>query len=542
MGFFGRLRALVRAKPNAPQSDRIIRPIYPRLSNTFVNEFVALNYSAVFLATRIISETLACAPWHVFRRIAENERERLIDHPVDYLLSVQANPETDAFSWVRTVGGHLCTWGNHYSEIERNGSGQPVALWQISPERVKPFRRENGSIAYRVKDPDGGRFVDIPARDMFHAKGLGFDGLVGYSPLRLAREAISLGLSAERFGESFFDNDARSSLALTHPGRLDREVQERLRDSISEQHAGPVNAWKPLVLEEGMDVKTLSVPGKDAQFLETRSFQVVEIARWYRIPPHKLMELSKATFSNIEEQNREFATDAILPWARSLESEARIKLIGSDRALFTKLNLNGLMRGNMDARSSFYNTMTNIGAITPNEVRAFEDMNPIEGGDERVIPKNMGPGQGAGAPQDENEPEQPEQRGAIGAAFRKLFFEELKRSITKETKATSRAAKKYSDRDEFLKWLMEFYSAHEIHMRKSIDVIGSSLCTLINEQHDPQKTRKWVDTWIQRSVALVHQCYDASAIETLESALDESASIVSAEMIADFLNEETGNE
>lgn len=351
-----------------------------------VSHDTALKYSAVWACVNYLARTLAYLPWNVFRRRDGGGRDRAASHPVDWLLHTQPNPEMSAFSFRQALMGHALTWGNGYAEIERDRAGRVMALWPITPDRASPDRDNSGALVYEID----GRGTVLAASDVYHIRGLGFDGLVGYSVITMAAQAIGMGLAAEQFGASFFGNGAHLGGVLEHPGKITDASLKHVRESFQSTYGGAAKAGKVGILEEGMKYTRIGIPPNDAQFLESRMHQVTDICRWFGVPPHKVADLEKATFSNIEHQSIEVVQDSIAPWARVMELEADIKLFGQNRgANFTRMNLNSLMRGDSQSRAEFYRVMFNIGAYSPNDILELEDRNPVDGGDIRMVPLNM---------------------------------------------------------------------------------------------------------------------------------------------------------
>jgi HK97 family phage portal protein len=347
----------------------------------------ALESSAVWSAVRTISSTLATLPLVTFTyRHTDGGKERAREHGLYRLLHDRPNPETSSFIWRETLAAHLLLYGNHYSEIERNGRGDPIGLWQIHPTAVRTERLGDGSKAYIVTVD--GEDVFVSARNMLHIPGFSLDGCTGLFPIKLARNSIGLTRATEEFGSSFFGNGTAPSGVITHPGTLGKDGVENLRNSWNAKHKGLSNAQRISILEEGMKFEPLGVAPEHAQFLETRKFQVSEIARLFLIPPHMIGDLERATFSNIEAQGVEYVTRTIEPWTRRIESELNYKLFNDD-AYFAEFILEGLLRGDSAARGEFYTKLFNLGAISPNEIRAKENMNPVPGGDKRFVPLNM---------------------------------------------------------------------------------------------------------------------------------------------------------
>lgn len=342
-------------------------------SGVRVDEDVALAYSAVWACVRLISETIEYLPWHVFRRDDAGGRVMEPTNPLDMILDHRWNPEMDAGRCRRNIVAHALTWGNGYAEIERDVAGRIVALWPLTPDRVKPDRTLSGELVYDVSNPRQANTVLNPDR-MFHLAGLGWDGIVGYSPIAMAAQSIGMGIAMEKFGASYFGSGAVPSGVLTHKGTLSDAAYNRLKESWQDRHGG---TQRPALLEEGMEWKTISIDPEQAQFLESRKFQVEEICRWYGVPPHKIGHLDRATFNNIEHLSIEFVQSAIMPWVDRLERAANTQLVRRDqRRLHTKVVVRSLLRGDLAAQSQFYREMVNAGILTPNEARREMERNP----------------------------------------------------------------------------------------------------------------------------------------------------------------------
>lgn len=352
-------------------------------SGVTVNEYTALQYSAVYAAVRLLSESVASLPLHTYERLTEG-KQRSLDHPVGRLLSGTVNPYLTSFGFRETLMGHVLTWGNGYAEIVRDGSGNPVELLPITPDRVRVVQDTDGRVTYKVDEE-----ITLAADDMFHIAGLGFDGLVGYSPITLAKQCIGLGLGAERFGGSFFGNSARPAGVLTHPNRLSKEAAENLRDGWRSAYAGTDNAGRTAILEEGMSWQSLGISNDDAQYLETRKFQVDEIARWYGVPPHMIGSMESATFSNIEHQGISYVTYSLRPWLVRWEQEIARKLYTDGDTFFSEFLVDGLLRGDTKTRYDGYKIARDSGWLSVNEIRSLENLLPVPGGDQYIQPMNM---------------------------------------------------------------------------------------------------------------------------------------------------------
>ena len=352
-------------------------------SGVTVNNSTALQFSAVYAAVRLLSESVASLPLHTYERLPEG-KQRSYDHPVAGLLGTSVNPQLSSYAFRETIMGHVLTYGNGYAEIVRDGSGNPEQQLIITPDRVRVEQETDGSVRYIVDES-----VKLAQDDVFHIAGLGFDGLVGYSPITLAKQSIGLGLGSERFGGSFFGNSARPAGVLTHPQRLSKEAKENLRDSWRSTYAGVDNSGRTAILEEGVQFTPIGLSNEDAQYLETRQFQVVEIARWYGVPPHMIASMEAATFSNIEHQGIEFVTYSLRPWLVRWEQEVRRKLFADD-VYFSEFLIDGLLRGDTKTRYDGYKVARETGWLSVNEIRSLENLNPVEGGDQYIQPLNMG--------------------------------------------------------------------------------------------------------------------------------------------------------
>lgn len=379
----------VPAEPAAERTPGFLN-IPERQGGVRVNEDTALTLSVLFACVKVLTEDIAKLPWNSFRKLEPRGREQDTGSDVDWVCDVQANPETPAFQWRETTVGHALTWGNGYSEIERTMTGKLAWLWQLTPDRVEPVRFR-GRIIYDVANPREPNTV-LEAEDVFHLRGLGFDGLVGYSPVRLAARLIGMGIAMEEFGTRFYGNDSTPGGLLKHPGKLSEPAQKNLLESWQRRHGGPTNRRTVAILEEGMDWQQTSIPPEDAQFVQSRQMTGPEICAIYRVPPHKVGILDRATFSNIENQSISYVGDGLMPWARRLEQESNIKFYGRNNRgkFFTKINLNALLRADTNARAQFYNQMADRGVFSINDILELEDRNPIgPDGDKRFVQLNM---------------------------------------------------------------------------------------------------------------------------------------------------------
>jgi HK97 family phage portal protein len=346
----------------------------------------ALESTTVWAAVRMISSTLATLPLVTYAHTTGG-KERAREHAVFRLLHDRPNPEQSAFVWREQMAAHLLIYGNAYSEIERNGKGEPVGLWPLNPLNVRIERvGERKLYVVRVNGQD----VPLPPENILHIPGFSLDGHCGLVPIHLARNAVGLARATEEYGSKFFSNGASPGGVLSHPHKLGAEAAANLRESWKAMHGGLTNAQRVAVLEEGMTWTPLGIPPEHAQFLETRKFQVAEIARLFLIPPHLIGDLERATFSNIEHQGMQYVTHCIEPWTRRIEQELNYKLF-ADNSHFAEFVLEGLLRGDSLTRAAFYTQMAQLGVYSINEIRERENLNHIEGGDVRFMPLNMAP-------------------------------------------------------------------------------------------------------------------------------------------------------
>ena len=360
-------------------------------SGKAVNERTAMQTSAVYACVRILAESVAGLPLHVYERTANGSKSTKPSHPLYRLLHDEPNREMTSFVFRETLMSHLLLWGNAYAQIIRDGRGFPIALYPLLPDRMAVDRNESGELVYTYQSDKGQ--VKLRRENILHIPGLGFDGLIGYSPIAMAKNAVGLALATEDYGAAFFANGANPGGVLEHPGVIKPEQADRLRESWQSQFGG-ANAHKVAVLEEGLKFHQMSIPPEQAQFLETRKFQINEIARIFRVPPHMVGDLEKSSFSNIEQQSLEFVKYTLDPWVvRWEQSFQQALILPSEKAtIFIKFNLDGLLRGDYQSRMQGYSTGIQNGFMSVNDVRGLEDMNLLtaeEGGDLHFVNGNM---------------------------------------------------------------------------------------------------------------------------------------------------------
>ena len=344
------------------------------LSGEVVTEATALTYSAFWNGVTLIAGTIGSLPLHLMQRDGRSKKIA-DDKPLYKVMHNKWNPYMTAMDGRETMMAHILTWGNGYAEKVRNGYGEIEQLWPIPPNRITKTKMEDGEIIYTIQ-VDGAEPVYLTRDQVMHIPGLGFDGFMGYSVVAMARKSIALGMAMETFGSKFFGEGTHPSGIVTHPNQL---KDDNMRKALSETYAGLSQSHRLMLLEDGMTFKAIAIPPEDAQFLQSRQFQIPEIARWLNLPPHKLKDLTKSSFNNIEAENSSFVIDTILPWLVRLEQNYHMQLLTPREVkerLYFKHIVEGLLRGNTKDRALFYRTMINIGAFSRNEVRQLEDMNP----------------------------------------------------------------------------------------------------------------------------------------------------------------------
>ena len=353
-----------------------------------VDEKSAMQIATVYACVRLLAESVAQLPLHLYRYTNSGTgKEMAADHPVYSIIHRQPNPEMTSFTWRETMMVHLLLWGNSYSQIIRDGKNGILSIYPLLPENVEVDRDERGEIYYiyhaYTDEAPGEKNKDIifQREEVLHVPGLGFNGLVGFSPIAMMKNALGSTLAVEKYGSAFFKNGAQPSGVLEHPGVL--KNPEKIRQNWTDVYGGANNAHKVCVLEEGMSYKAISLPPEDSQFLSTRQFGVEEICRIFRVPPHMVQDLQRATFNNIEHMAIEFVMHTLMPWLIRIE-QAIIKdvLVGEEKdQLFPKFNVDGLMRGDYKSRMEGYAVAITNGIMSVNDVRKLENMDPLDDAD-----------------------------------------------------------------------------------------------------------------------------------------------------------------
>lgn len=479
-----------RASPSVVD-DRWFSPspyVYLGGGNEQVTPESAIRFSAVYACVKVISETLASVPLVVYKRRGDGGKDKAKEHPLYRLLRTKPNNmKTSGLEFREMLTAHVLLWGNGYAQILRNSMGEPTELYPMHPSRVTPDVSEEGRLIYRVRAQQGPERI-LQSEEVFHIRGYRDQGLSGLSPIAAFRQAVTLGLSLESFGSNFFDGGAFPAGVLEYDGALSDEAKKNLRESWQNLYGGQHRGKKVAVLEAGLKWKPMGIPQSDAEFLATRRFQVEEIARIYRVPPHMLGDLTRSTFSNIEQQSIDFVTYTMLPWFKRWEEAiSRDFLDGDDSEIYTEFLVDGLLRGDTLSRFQAYGLGRQWGLYSINDIRLKENLNPIgPEGDVYLSPLNMVPaGQelsqaqspsGSPSPPPSSEPddsdsdddeEEEEDSERTKAAFQGPFKEQWKRLLHRQNEAINRQVQKLEE-PQYLQWAQGFMDEQKAFARKCL--------------------------------------------------------------------------
>lgn len=364
-------------------------------SGVYIDEQTALTYSAVWRAINLLSFGCALLRWGVYRKLpGENGREEFVDDDAAWMLQGQFGPDMQPVNAIATMMAHTLTGGNGYAELEKRINGNPLAGHMLTPDRVTPRRDPpTGTLFYEVTNDSGG-VVNVPAQNMIHFHGLAYDGLVGYNPMRLFANTIGLSLAAERYGSGFFGSGAAPSGVLSTDKDIAPEKMTKIKERIQAEYVGPDAAGSVMVLEDGLKWSGVSLAPDTAQFIETRRFQVSDVSRIYGVPEHMLGELGRSTNNNIEQQASEFVMWGLMPWVKVLEDELTWKLLGERRMRqghYVRANVKALLRADTKTQGEFLDKCFKMAVYSVNDIRELLELNPVKGGDLRLVPLNMVP-------------------------------------------------------------------------------------------------------------------------------------------------------
>lgn len=393
MGFLSRIKAIRAALVIEPDSvsnptgwlGKMLNAMQSH-SGVTVTEETQLGVSDWYKCTRVISESVAMLPLKIYRDLGEGKgRQEAKTHPLYSLLHAEPNPHMTSFTWLECMLHHLVGWGRHASYIERDGFGNPIALWPIAPNKCR-WEVRDGVRWFWVRIGNGGE-VRFWEDEILWIPGLTKDGYNTYTPVQLHREALGIAKAIETYSAKFFGNGGRLMGTLNHPDTLSKEAAARLKESFKEKHGSLDSALELMVLEEGLKFNPLSTPPNEAQFIETRNWMRGEMAGLHRVPPHKIGDLSKSTNNNIEQQDLEFLRDCLMPWLVRIEQAMNRCLLmpREKKRFYIKFVVKGLMRGDTAARTAYYKAMWSMAVMSPNMIAEAEDENPVDHGDRLYV-------------------------------------------------------------------------------------------------------------------------------------------------------------
>jgi HK97 family phage portal protein len=439
------------------------------LSGTRVSNDSALTIATVFACIRAISEDIGKLPLKLYKSLKPRGKEPVPDHRVYRLLHDSPNPEMTAITFRRVLTAHALGWGNGFAEIERGIDGSPLALWPLKPNRTRVLRLEDNRIWYEFRTDDD-KVAWLRDDNVLHIHGLGFDGLVGYNVIRYARECLGAALATQKEASAFFGNGIRSAGILTHPGNLSETARKNLRASF-DQYQGPENAHRMMLIEEGMKYEKSTIPPQEAQFLETRQFSVPEVCRWFRMPPNKVADTTRAQgWSTLEQTNTDYVIDTLMPWMVCWEQEIWRKLLNpreQRKGLFARHVVQGLLRGDAKARNEAYKIAREWGWMNADDIRELEDLNPLpeDKGQTYLVPMNF---KEALAPGEEEEvivETKPPAEEVFGA----MILDAADRITTAELREISKVANKaQQNREKFNAWVKKFFGKHSQYIRQTL--------------------------------------------------------------------------
>jgi len=446
-----------------------------------VSETNAMQLSVVWACIKILSEDSASLPLHLYRRLKGGGKERATDHPLYSLMHDQPNSEMTSMTFRQTFASHILSWGNAYAEIQwgkgRVGSSRIVALWPITPNRVKPFRDPQEQIMYRITMPGGVPSVILPKRQVLHVPGLGFDGLFGYSPIGFAKEAIGLGMALEEYSERFFGNGTHPGVVVSHPGKMSQVSHDNLEKALTVAHSGLGQSHRLLLLEEAMKIEKIGIPNKESQFIESKKYSNIEIGtRIYRVPPYMYGEMEKSAWANVEQQAIDYVVQGQRPWLVRYEQGFNTALLSfvEQKEYFFEHLIDGLLRGDMKSRFEAYAIGRQWGWYCADDILEMENRNPLPDGQGKtyLIPLNMIPASEAGkVPQPKQQSSFDHQvayRARLESAYHRIFADAAERVIRKETKRLKWGMEKHCGNGGFPVFVDEFYREMPDYIQKQM--------------------------------------------------------------------------
>jgi HK97 family phage portal protein len=495
----------------------------PTKSGATVSEKSAFKYLTVARCVMLISADIAGLPLVLYRKLPGGGKEPAFDHHLYDILHDAPNPETNSFLWRESGNSHIELWGNHFSTIRRNiYTGDIIGLWQIEDPGKVQIKRVNGKIEYRWRD-DAGQHVKNSS-EMFHVPGFGFNGLTGMSVISTIRESVGLGLANDEFAARYFGDGMHIGGVMDVPHDLGEQKEEYLA-ALKKQHAGMQKSHGVLLTQNGEKYTQLSMPLRDAQFLEGREFQKAEIAGFYGVPGHKVGIYKQNTNrNNTEQENQGYLDSCLIHRIRRYETCISQQLLSKEdrkAGIFAEFNVAGLLRADAAARAEYYNKMFQVAGIKPNEIRAKENMNPIDGGDQSFVMLNMIPLDMTG---DMAAPSKPEEksirekrsvvaRDRIAKQYFPLFHRAAEKIVTLEANAIKRKVDKFRKQravGDMKTWLDNFYRDMPEKIKGEIGPVFRSFSDAIISESiaeigaDPEKVQlerfisDYIDTYAAR--------------------------------------------
>lgn len=456
-------------------------------SGIAVTERSAMTYVAVYAATKILAEAVGMLPVLIFRGDEDGDDQELdLSHPLRPLLRWQPNPEMSASTWRETMQVHLCLYGNSYNRIFFDARGQISEIRPLDPGRTRPERKA-GQLRYRWQSQSGGSEEFAP-EEILHIPGLCFDGLIGYSPIALARQNIGLGLAAETFGANFFGSGTNMTGIISFPQRLTPEQRKQIQDAWQQQYSGLINSGRTVLMDSGATYTRIGIPPEDCQFLEVRKFSVLDICRLYRIPPHMMADLEKATYASIEHQSLEFLIYTLMPWLNKYELEFKRKLFGITSDYFATFDATQLLRGDMAAQQQFFAAGRQHGWLTVNEIRRKLRMPQVEGGDVLLQPLNMVP-----VKVQPQRVQEDERMRYVISIMQPGIEDVIAQFLKREKNALQRAEQKQISLQARQNWENDFYLDHNSKFRMALLSQVRAICRLLEMNVDTQLLQAIID-------------------------------------------------
>lgn len=404
-----------------------------------VTEDSALTFSSYWRAITILSDTIACLPLKIYKRIKDGKAEDL-DNNINYLLNYRPNPLMDARNFRKTLQAHAINYGNGYAEIERNGRGEPIALWPLLPDRTTPRligEENNQQLVYEVRD--GGLLSTIPAADVLHIMGLSFDGLKGLSLISYAAWSLGVGMAAERYSADFFGNDATPVGGLKIPESLGEKEVKAMREGWENQHKGIGKKHTVSILHSGMEYQPFSVPAKDAELIATRKISIAEVSRWTGIPPHMLGDMEFSKYNNVEHLGIEFRTYGLSTWLRAWELQCMLKLLKSFKTHLIEFLADAILRTDTINRYRAYAQGRQWGWLCVDDIRRKENMNPLPDGKGQIYLQPMNMVEAGNQPAGNDAVKALDNRWCHSVELLEKTWERI---LTKETKSVGIAARR----------------------------------------------------------------------------------------------------